>query len=78
MPLLTSNLYAFKAWKKTNIRNFNLSEAVICVLQTRSDSEISDLSNGDGEKNDENNKLYQPGHEEVTEENRLSDSLISS
>ena len=78
MPLLTSNLYAFKAWKRTNIRSFNLSEAVSYVLQPCSDSEISDLSDGDGENNDENNELYQPGHEEVTEENRLSDSLISS
>ena len=78
MSLLTSNLYAFEAWKRTNIRNFNLSEAVSYVLQPCSDSEILDLSDRDGENNNENNELYQPGHEEVTEENCLSDSLISS
>ena len=68
----------FEPEKRTNIRNFNLSEAVNYVLQPCSDSEISDLSDGNGENNDENNELYQLGHEEVTEENRLSDSLISS
>ena len=68
----------FEHEKRTNIRNFNLSEAVSYVLQPCSDSEISDLSDGNGENNDENNELYQLVHEEVTEENRLSDSLISS
>ena len=76
--MLTSNLYAFWAWKKNKYQKFNLSEAVYYVLQPCSDSEISDLSDGNGENNDENNELYQLGHEEVTEENRLSDSLISS
>ena len=39
---------------------------------------MSDLSDVVDESTDENNELYQSGHEDMTEENRLSVSQISS
>lgn len=39
---------------------------------------MSNLSDVTDEINDASNESYQPGHEEMTEENRLSVSQISS